>query len=127
MASAGNRHCARCVSALSFPVVFCLCKVTSSLQCSAVAPPEVGKLPPSGWTSKNYVICVCFHRHGTSSYHTTTTKPYKFPMHCSKCVSFWGTSYSRPPIDPYLTPPPRYKILAAPLLQCLCVWSGGGR
>jgi len=30
------------------------------------------------------------------------TKPYKFPMHWSKCVSFWGTSYSRPPIDPYL-------------------------
>jgi len=26
-------------------------------------------------------------------------------VHCSKCVSFWGTSYSRPPIDPYLTPP----------------------
>jgi len=26
----------------------------------------------------------------------------------------WGTSYSRPPIDPYLTPP-CYKILAAPL------------
>ena len=23
-----------------------------------------------------------------------------------KCVSFWGTSYSRPPIDPYLTSPP---------------------
>jgi len=37
-------------------------------------------------------------------------------MHCSKCVSFWGTSYSRPPIDPYLTSP-RYKILAAPLRQ----------
>ena len=34
------------------------------------------------------------------------TKPYKFPMHCSKCVSFWGASYSRPPIDPYLTSPP---------------------
>ena len=33
------------------------------------------------------------------------TKPYKFPMHCSKCVSFWGTSYSRPPIDPHLTSP----------------------
>ena len=33
------------------------------------------------------------------------TKPYKFPMHCSKCVSFSGTSYSRPPIDPYLTSP----------------------
>jgi len=29
------------------------------------------------------------------------TKPYK----CSKCVSFWGTSYSRPPTDPYLTSP----------------------
>jgi len=26
-------------------------------------------------------------------------------MHCSKRVSFWGTSYSRPPIDPYLTSP----------------------
>ena len=26
-------------------------------------------------------------------------------MHCSKCVSFWGTSYSRPPIDPHLTFP----------------------
>ena len=56
--------------------------------------------PPCGWTSKNYVICVCFHCHGTSSYHTTNTKPYKFPMHCSKCVSFWGNSYS---IDLYLT------------------------
>ena len=32
------------------------------------------------------------------------TKPYKFPMHCSKCVSFWGTSYSRSP-NPYLTSP----------------------
>ena len=29
----------------------------------------------------------------------------------------WGTSYSRPPIDPYMIPhsPPCYKILAAPL------------
>jgi len=32
-----------------------------------------GSFPPSGWTSKNYVICVCFHCHGTSSYHTTNT------------------------------------------------------
>ena len=32
-----------------------------------------GKLPPYGWTSKNYVVCVCFHCHGTSSYHTTNT------------------------------------------------------
>jgi len=59
-----------------------------------------GEASPYGWTSKNYVICVCFHCHGSSSYHTTNTKPYRFPMHCSKCVSFWGTSYSRPPIDP---------------------------
>jgi len=28
----------------------------------------------------------------------------------------WGTSYSRPPIDPYLTSLPCYKILAAPLV-----------
>ena len=28
----------------------------------------------------------------------------------------WVTSYSRPPIDPYLTSP-RYKILEAPLFQ----------
>ena len=34
-------------------------------------------------------------------------------MHCSKCVSFWGTSYSRPPTHTSL--PPHYKILAAPL------------
>ena len=29
--------------------------------------------PPYGWTSKNYVICVCFRCHGSSSYHTTNT------------------------------------------------------
>jgi len=71
-------------------------------RCSGAAR---GEAPPYGWTSKNYVICVCFHCHGTSSYHTIKNEPYKFPMHCSKCVSFWGTSYSRPPIDPYLTSP----------------------
>jgi len=44
-----------------------------------VAPPGGGKLPPGGeappygWASKNYVICVCFHCHRTSSYHTTNT------------------------------------------------------
>ena len=39
-----------------------------------VAPPggKGEKLPPYGWKSKNYVICVCFHCHGTS-YHTTNT------------------------------------------------------
>ena len=31
------------------------------------------RFPRYGWTSKNYVICVCFHCHGTSSYHTTNT------------------------------------------------------
>ena len=32
----------------------------------------------------------------------------------------WGTSYSRPPIDPYITrlTSPCYKVLAAPLLWC---------
>jgi len=32
-----------------------------------------GKASPYGWTPKNYVICVCFHCHGTSSYNTTNT------------------------------------------------------
>jgi len=34
---------------------------------------SVAKLPPYAWTSKNYVTCVCFHCHGTFSYHTTYT------------------------------------------------------
>jgi len=46
----------------------------------------------------------------------------------------WVTSYSRPPMDPYLTSP-RYKILAAPLLRtvyrlswlCLSVCVAGER
>ena len=54
-------------------------------------------------------------------------------VHCSKCVSFWGTSYSRPPIDPYLTPPGtktwrrhcshKMQVLAPPLSRgrhCVC-------
>ena len=41
---------------------------------AAVAPPGgMGEASPYGWTSKNYVIWVCFHCHGTSSYHTTNT------------------------------------------------------
>jgi len=46
-------------------------EVPPTFQPWSVAPPggEGGKLPPYGWTSKNYVICVCFHCHGTSSYH----------------------------------------------------------
>ena len=67
-------------------------------------------------------LCAPWCRRLCSSYHTTNTKPYKFPMHCSKCVSFWGTSYSRPHIYLYLTSP-CYKILAAPL-NC-CYWLPG--
>ena len=37
-------------------------------RCLSVAPPG-GR----GSTSKNYVICVCFLCHGTSSYHTTNS------------------------------------------------------
>ena len=40
---------------------------------SGAARGKGGKLPLYGWTSKNNVICVCFHCHGTSSYHTTNT------------------------------------------------------
>jgi len=65
---------------------------------------------PHGWTSKNYVICVRFHCDGTSSYHTTNT------LHGRRAKSHVDTqtSYSRPPIDPYLTSP-LLQILAAPL------------
>ena len=34
---------------------------------------EGGEASPYGWKSKNYVICVYFHCHGTSLYHTTNT------------------------------------------------------
>ena len=63
-----------------------------------------GELPPYGWTSKNYVICVCFHCHGTSSYHTTNTLQRATLIH-RQYNRDWGTSYSRPPIYPYLTSP----------------------
>ena len=68
-----------------------------------------GKLPPYGWTSKNCVICVCFHCHGTSSYHTTNTlqgcRAKSATLIHRQYNRDWGTSYSRPPIDPYLTSP----------------------
>jgi len=44
-----------------------------NIQAVARQEGEGGKLPPYGLTSKNYVICMCFHCHGTSSYHTTNT------------------------------------------------------
>jgi len=63
------------------------------------------KLPPYGWTSKNYVICVCFHCHGTSTYHMTNTlqgRRAKIHVDTQTFNRDWGTSYSRPPIDTYL-------------------------
>jgi len=63
--------------------------------------------PPYGWTSRNYVIGVCFHCHGTSSYHTTNTLQGRRARLIHRQYNRdWGTSYSRPPIDPYLTSPP---------------------
>ena len=64
-----------------------------------------------GWTSKNYVICVCFHCHGTSSYHTTNTlqgrraKSHVDTQTIQPGLGDLRTSYCRPPIDPFLTPP----------------------
>jgi len=95
---------------------------------------EGGKLPPYGWTSKNYVICVCgfivmellcitrqIHCKAVEQRATLIQRQYNRD---------WGTSYSRPPIDPYLTSP-CYKILAAPLVLVVVVkfrvrlWLGG--
>ena len=86
-----------------------------------------GEASTSGWTSKNYVICVCFHCHGTSSYHTTNTlQGRRATLIHRQYNRDWGTSYSRPPIDPYLTSP-CYKILAAPQRVCEgCRQSDGG-
>ena len=49
--------------------------VNNAVLSVAWAPPggKGGEASPYGWTSKNYVICVSFHCHGTSSYHTTNT------------------------------------------------------
>jgi len=73
---------------------------------------EEGKLPPYGWTSKIYVICVCFHCHGTScitrQIHCKAVEQRAKLIH-RQYNRDWGTSHSRPPIDPYLTSP-RYKI-----------------
>jgi len=78
-----------------------------------------GKLPPYGWTSKNYVICVCAFivmqlLRITRQIHCKAIEQRATLIH-RQYNGDWGTSYSRPPIDPYLTSP-CYKILAA-LLQ----------
>ena len=55
----------------------CCCCRDASATTSGIAGGGAGKRrklpPPYGRTSKNYVICVCFHCHGTSWYHTTNT------------------------------------------------------
>ena len=79
-----------------------------------MAPPE-GKAPPYGWTSKNYVICVCFHCHGTSSYHTVpnTTNSLCTAVNVSASGGLCTLDPLYRPIPHF--PPPCYKILAAPL------------
>jgi len=75
---------------------------------NGAAKGEGEKLPPYGWTSKNYVICVCFHCLETSSYHTTNTlqgRRAKSHVDTQTIQPGRGTSYSRPHIDPYLTSP----------------------
>jgi len=99
-------------------------RVRVLMSCSGAARGEGGKVTSNGWTSKNYVICVCsFHCHGTSSYHTTNTlqgrREQRATLIHRQYNRDWGTSYSRPPIDPYLTSGPCYRILAAPLRSCM--------
>jgi len=65
--------------------------------------------PPYGWTSKNYVMCVCafivmeLHRI-TRQMHCKAVEQRATLIH--RQYRDWGTSYSRPAIDPYLTSPP---------------------
>jgi len=76
---------------------------------SGAAMGEGEKLPPYVWTSKNYVICVCFHCHGTSSYHTTNTlQGRRAKSHVDTQTIQPGLGdfvLTRSPIDPHLTPP----------------------
>ena len=62
---------------------------------------------------------MCFHCRGTSSYHTTNTlqgRRAKSHVDTQTIQPRLGTSYSRPPIDPYLTPH-CHKTLAAPVVR----------
>ena len=85
---------------------------------SGAARGEGEELPAYGWTSKNYVICVCFHCRGTSLYHTTNTlQGRRAKSHVDTQTIQPGLGdfvLTRPPTDPYLTSP-CYRILAAPL------------
>ena len=65
--------------------------------------------PPCGWTSKNYVMCVCAFivmelLRITRQMHCKAVEQRATLIH--RQYGDWGTSYSRPPIDPYLTSPP---------------------
>jgi len=93
------------------------CRLTAKNldQLREVVPPGgKGEASPYGWTSKNYVICVCFPCI-TRLIHCTAVEQRATLIH-RQYNRDWGTSYSRPPIDPYLTSL-CYKILAAPLLR----------
>ena len=68
-----------------------------------------GSFPPYRWTSKNYVICVCVCDFIVMELLRITRQ-----IHCKAVEQRitlihrqynrdWGTSYSRPHIDPYLT------------------------
>ena len=76
--------------------------------------------PPYGWTSRHLTLCnyVCAFivmelLRITRQIHCKAVEQRATLIH-RQYNRDWGTSYSRPPIDPYLTPPP-LKILAAPL------------
>ena len=79
--------------------------ITAAAVSGAARVGEGGSFPP--WVDVQKlcnmrVMNVRKDRQAANLLKSYRTKPYKFPMHWSKCVSFWGTSYSRPPIDPYL-------------------------
>ena len=63
-----------CFEISSVTLLALQCSQISTKTTQPVAPPGGrGEVSPYGWTSNNYVICACFHCHGTSSYHTTNT------------------------------------------------------
>jgi len=79
-----------------------------SFRISGAASGEGGKLPQYGWTSKKYVICVCFIvmelLRITRQIHCKAVEQRATLIH-RLYNRDWGTSYSRPPIDPHLTSP----------------------
>ena len=84
---------------------------------SGSARGEGGSFPSYGWTSKNCVICVCFHCHGTSSYHTTNTlqgRRAKSHVDTQTIQPRLGDFVLQTPYRPIPHLPPCYKILAAP-------------